>query len=208
MYPRTMLKSSGTVRTSQGHLTIFYGSMFAEKTSTMTNAVERHHLAKRRCLIVKHGIDNRYDHLAKNGGIVTHAGYEHSVVKVVQTHKLSDIDVAEYDVIGVDELQFFDDMELVDAWADQGKIVYAAALDGNFLTQPFESPTTRKRVTDLIASSDDSFKLHAVCMRCGDDASFTVRTGGPISGTVDVGGKDKYIAVCRKCKKAIKTVAV
>jgi thymidine kinase len=76
--------------------------------------------------------------------------------------------------------------------ANNGKIVIVAALDGTFKRQKFGS------VLDLIPLAEKVTKLNAVCMRCQSDAAFTQKLSTS-KKTVEIGGSDKYIAVCRKC---------
>lgn len=109
-------------------------------------------------------------------------------------------DIMEYDTIGVDESQFFDDLSLVLEYADAGKKVVVAGL---------VSDSNRKKfghITDLIPAAEDYVSLHALCVKCAEhgrlnNASFTykfVTTADAVGdGPVDVGGSDKYIPVCR-----------
>lgn len=162
----------------------------------MCGAVERYHHAGKRCIIVKYAKDTRYNHLARSGGIVTHRGDEYSKVPIVETEVLGDIKAEGISVIGVDEAQFFQDApEVFDGWARAGIHVIAAALDSTWQGKPFG------RVAELVAQSDRATKLLAVCMRCGADAPFTCKIAG--SGAVEeIGGTEKYLAVCRGCFNA------
>lgn len=56
-------------------------------------------------------------------------------------------------------------------WANEGKVVIIAALDGTYQRRPFPA------VLALLALSEAVDKLHAVCDGCGADASFTQRIG-------------------------------
>ena len=108
---------------------------------------------------------------------------------------LADLDggVDGYQVVGIDEGQFFDDIvEVASAWADAGVVVIVAALDGTFQRQPFG------HVLELIPFADTVVKLPAVCMRCGHDAPFTCRTSAEKEVEV-IGNGDKYQPLCRAC---------
>jgi len=101
--------------------------------------------------------------------------------------------IEEYEVIGIDEGQFFPDLvSFAEEAANLGKIVIVSALDGTFQRKPFGS------VLDLIPMSESVVKLNAVCMQCQQDAAFSLRTSDESSVEV-IGGADKYHAVCRKC---------
>lgn len=62
-------------------------------------------------------------------------------------------------------------MEHAEKWANQGKVVIIAALDGDFQRQPFGS------ILSLIPLAETVIKLSAVCTRCRKDAAFTRRLG-------------------------------
>lgn len=185
-------------------VTCFIGPMFSGKTSSMCNAVERHHHAGRRCIIVKYAKDTRYNHLSKSGGVVNHRGDEYSKVPIIPTENLTDVfstdtfstddkSLNNIQVIGIDEAQFFPDApEVITSWINMGITIIIAALDSNWMAKPFG------RIAEIIAISDHVTKLNAVCMRCGKDASFTCKIGGS-SEIEEIGGTDKYIAACRKC---------
>ena len=101
----------------------------------------------------------------------------------------------EFDVIGIDEGQFFPDVvPWCEAMANKGKIVLVAALDGTFQRKPFCD------VLCLVPLAEEVIKLSAVCMGCFQDASFSKRIVLDEGETVEViGGTDKYMAVCRGC---------
>jgi thymidine kinase len=164
----------------------------------MCDAVERYHIAKKLCVIVKYGKDTRYDHLAKNGGLVTHAGIEHCKVPVVSAETLESVfdEISKYEVIGIDEVQFFKDcVEISQRLACMGKVIICAGLDGDHQAKPFN------RVLELVPLAEDVYKLKAVCMKCCEDASFTMRINQANNADIkDIGGVDKYAAVCRKCR--------
>ena len=71
-------------------------------------------------------------------------------------------------------------------------MVIVAALDGNFLRQPFND------ILHLVPLAESVTKLTAVCMLCYGSASYTKRIGTETQLEV-IGGCDKYIAACRKC---------
>ena len=101
----------------------------------------------------------------------------------------------EFDVIGIDEGQFFNDVVVwCETMANKGKIVLVAALDGTFQRKPFCN------ILSLVPLSEAVTKLSAVCMSCFQDASFSKRIAIEDRETVEViGGADKYMAVCRSC---------
>lgn len=195
-------------------ITSYVGPMWAGKSSEMCTAVERHAIAGRKCIIVKHGNDTRYNHLSKSGGLVTHRGIEYgcsspdinqitdeprSYIRIITATSLSELNKYVFgenpaEVIGVDEAQFFPDApEILAYWVESGIVVKVACLDSDWRMKPFG------RVPEILALSDVIDKRSAVCMKCGSNAPFTAKISGSINKIEEVGGKDKYIAACRKC---------
>lgn len=173
-------------------------------SSLLVNQIERYHIAGKKCIIIKHAMDLR------DGGalsIQTHDNHVHSLVPVQYSPNLicPEIDklFAQYDVIGIDEIQFFAmyNKELgtqiaryLNDWVARGKIVICAGLDADWKCDAFGV------IEPLIVRSDHVEKLSAICMRCGKKASFSARTlANGARYDNPVGGSEKYIALCRAC---------
>ena len=144
-------------------------------------------------MIVKYAKDVRYD----QEGIATHCGMK--IPATVSTTRLelitNNILQEDYDVIGIDEGQFFPDVvSWSEKMANEGKVVLVAALDGTFQRKPFGD------ILSLVPLAEDVTKLKAVCMNCFEEAAFSKRITSDDEGKVEViGGADKYMAVCRSC---------
>ncbi|AST09285.1 thymidine kinase [Murmansk poxvirus] len=172
----------------QGNIQLILGPMFSGKSTDLIRRVKRYQIAKYDCIIIKHSNDTRYG----IGNVFTHDNNSYSAV---QTNKLFDLmDMVEkFSVIGIDEGQFFQDIvEFCETMANKGKIVIVAALDGTFQRKPFG------HILDLIPLSEMVTKLTAVCMKCFKEAPFSRRIGSETEIEI-IGGKDKYLSVCRKC---------
>ena len=144
-------------------------------------------------MIVKYAKDVRYD----KEGIATHCGMKiPATVSATRLEQITnDILKGDYDVVGIDEGQFFADVVLwAEKMANMGKVVVVAALDGTFQRKPFGD------ILSLIPLAEEVTKLKAVCMNCFDDAAFSKRIIIEDEDKVEViGGADKYMAVCRTC---------
>ncbi len=185
---------SKPIEKPRGRIELIVGCMFSSKTKTLIDRVEKHHYARKQCIIIKHNIDTRYDHLSETGGIICNNGIEYSKIPVVMSDVLSSIDISNYAVIGVMESQFFSDLLIVDSWASQGKIVICDGLDGNSNRDNFGE------IHRLMPKCEKIIKLNAICDTCGKSASFTKKIAGlENNNIIDVGGIDKYIPVCRQC---------
>lgn len=151
-----------------------------------------------RCLYINHSLDNRSD-----APFSTHSAlYKDLVLNFdsLQSNDLYKVNIDDYQIIGIDEAQFFNDLSMVVDWVDRlGKHVIVAGLDGDFNRQRFGY------LLNLIPFSDSVQKLCAYCKNCAKDgklrdAIFTRYTGARDSdSTVVVGGAECYTPVCRAC---------
>lgn len=109
------------------------GCMFAGKSTELLRRCRKHEITGKRVLRVKFGADHRYD----SESIATHNGMKE---KAVATTNLCDLNDSwhDFDVIGIDEGQFFPDIvEFAEKAAVEQKIVIIASLQGTFLRGTF-----------------------------------------------------------------------
>lgn len=171
-----------------GYLELIMGPMFSGKTSRLIQIKKKYEVLNKSILVVKPIIDNRY---SLQSVIVTH---DQNREECVSRFKLSDVyDIDKYDVIIIEEGQFFTDLyEKVVEWS-KSKRVYVAGLNGDANQNLFGD------MHKLIPHADDIVFLKALCKVCNDGtpAVFSVKNvdNGKI---VDVGGSEMYQAVCRK----------
>jgi thymidine kinase len=183
---------------SGGWLEVVCGPMFSGKSEEMIRRLRRAEIAGQRAVILKPRIDDRYDVT----DVVSHAGIRMRAVPVGCVAELADR-AGGYEVVGIDEAQFFDG-EIVDValeLADAGARVIAAGLDQDFRRLPFGP------MPALLAHAEFVDKLQAVCHRCGGGATTTQRLvdgqPAPYSGaTIVVGANEQYEARCRDCHEA------
>jgi thymidine kinase len=181
-----------------GWLEVICGPMFSGKSEEMIRRLRRAEIAGQRVVIFKPRIDDRFDAT----DVVSHAGVRMRAVPVSSTAELV-ARAQEYEVVGVDEVQFFDE-EIVPAvleLADRSLRVVAAGLDQDFRRLPFGP------MPELLTHAEFVDKLQAVCHRCGGPATTTQRLvdgrPAPYSGeTVVVGAAEQYEARCRGCHEA------
>lgn len=172
----------------KGQIQVIFGPMFSGKTTELIRRLKRYQIANYKCLIIKYANDVRYDKC----GIATH---DKQTLPAVCTMLLENQvnEARKYNVIGIDEGQFFPDVvQFSEKMANLGKMVIVAALDGTFQRQGFGD------ILNLVPLSENVLKLTAVCMKCFDEASYTKRKSSDTQLEV-IGGADKYMAVCRRC---------
>ena len=172
-----------------GELQLILGPMFAGKSSELMRRARRYALASSRVLMVKYHKDTRYSEncVSSHDRVIMEAVSCADLMGLLET-------VVDYDVIGIDEGQFFPDLlEFCDKAADMGKIVIVAALDADFKRRPFG------RVCELVPMAESVVKLTAVCGICKcAEASFTKRLGNEKAVEI-IGGADMYKPCCRAC---------
>ena len=167
--------------------------MYSGKTTELLRQVNRHRAIGHKVLVINHTIDNRYN----DKGISTHDNY---TVKSIKSNTLKQINITlglhEYDVIAIDEGQFFEDLqEYVKIFVEEyNKIVLIAGLTGDYKREKFG------QILDLIPFATTLQHTKALCVNCKDgrEASFTAKITES-KEQIDVGASDKYKAVCRWC---------
>ena len=148
----------------RGRIELIIGCMFAGKSTELLRRVRKHEITGKNVLNVKFSADQRYGQKCE---VVTHDGLKRNATAVLQLSHLGDI-WKQYDVIGIDEGQFFEDIvEFAEMCANDGRIVVISALGGTFLRGPFKS------ILQLIPKCEKVKKLTAICKLCKKSASFT-----------------------------------
>ena len=178
----------GALRKS-GWVEVVCGSMFSGKTEELIRRLNRALLAQQKVAIFKPILDSRY-HKSK---IVSH---KDSAINSTPVNFANDIllRAGDCEVVGIDEAQFFDEeiVKVANTLANQGKRVIVAGLEMDFKGQPFHP------VDALMAVAEYITKVHAVCMKCGNVASYSHRRTKS-EQTIVLGEKDIYEALCRSC---------
>ena len=173
----------------KGQIEVICGSMFSGKTEELIRRLNRAKIARQKVEIFKPSIDKRYH----EEDVVSH---NENSIRSTPVNFAEDILLlsGNCDVVGIDEVQFFDDqiVTVAQKLANQGKRVILAGLDMDFEGLPFEP------MPKLMAVAEFVTKVHAICMKCGDLAAFSLRLSDARQ-KVMLGEKDSYEARCRKC---------
>ncbi len=180
-----------------GWIECICGSMFSGKSEELLRRIKRGVIAKQNVLLFKPLIDNRYE----ENKVSTHNGNTFESVNIDKSEEIYDyIKDKKYDIIGIDEVQFFDKniVEVINNLADDGIRVIVAGLDMDFKAEPFYP------MPEIMAISEMVTKLHAVCNKCGKEASRSQRliNGEPAKyddPIVVIGASESYEARCRHC---------
>lgn len=176
-------------RIKKGWIEVICGSMFSGKTEELIRRLRRAQIAHQKVEIFKPAVDTRYD----ANDIVSHD--ENRIPSTPVSHSNNILLLADdIEVIGLDEAQFFDDglPDVAEKLALRGIRVIVAGLDMDFQGNPFGP------MPALLAKAEYITKLHAICMQCGDIASYSYRKIAD-EGTVLLGETDIYEPRCRDC---------
>jgi thymidine kinase len=184
-----------------GSVEVICGSMFCGKTEELIRRLRRAKIAKQHVQVFKPVIDNRYE----ENKVTSHSGVDLDALPVSGSQEILDSLDNTVTVVGIDEVQFFDDgiIEVVETLAEQGVRVIITGLDMDFRGEPFGC------MPQLMARAERVDKLQAICMVCGEVASRTQRlvNGKPAhynEPIVVVGAQEMYEARCREHHKVPK----
>ena len=190
-----------------GYLEIILGTMFSGKTSYLLHKMSIMTELELKVLYININFDNR-----SNEVYSTHNPFLENMdsknkekiskfIKMVKVSKFSDIPIElieTSDVIMIDEAQFFEGLyTFVNNLLEKNKNIFVGSLIANFKGEKFGE------AIDLIPICDNVVKLNSYCMECKKDkeykhAVFSKKiTLTEDLSNIDIGGSDKYIAVCR-----------
>jgi len=201
---------------SSGSLKIRIGPMFSGKSTWLNLELTKFADQGKNVLKIIHDTDHRHDVAHSDSSGSTHNTTFTCLspkITCLSSSFLNSIDVSDFDIIGVDEAQFFPDLlSTIIFWIDSlNKQLFVVGLDGDINRKPFGS------ILNLIPYADNVKKLNAVCRICIDHninfnslylvAPFTKYTSSfsfnntsqdtSSSNLIDIGGSTKYQPVCR-----------
>lgn len=173
-----------------GKLELIIGPMFSGKSTELIRRIKLLQKINKSVLVLKPKIDNRY----VENKISSH-NYDTADCVVIEKLEEINIDEKNYDVIIIDEGQFFPDLlTIITYWTDNYNVnIIVAGLDGDFNRKPIGD------ILKLIPYADKCKKINSLCTLClnGTKAPFSHRTIQS-EEQVLVGGADLYQPLCRK----------
>jgi len=168
------------------NLHLIIGPMFSGKTTELLRIAKRLKSINLKILLLNYNEDKRYS----DTEMATH---DKDSLPCIFVNKLFEItNISEYDVICINEAQFFEDLvPFCKKVLKENMSIYACGLDGDYKQEKFG------KLLDLIPLSDSITKLHAFCSICknGTPAHFTKRLTKNVEQKMI--GTTEYIPVCR-----------
>jgi thymidine kinase len=174
--------------TYDGKLHLILGCMWSEKTTSLIRQYNRYTLGGNKCLMIKYSKDTRYD----ESSVTTHNGVKVPALPCTYLYEADHL-VNNYDVICIDEVQFYKDGHIFcDKWCNSGLTVIACGLNGTF------NRTQWPVISRLIPLTENITFVTAVCKETGNDAVYSNINMVPTNGETEIiGGSELYNAVDR-----------
>ena len=170
-----------------GWIEVICGSMFSGKTEELIRRLKRAQFARQKIEIFKPVIDLRYD----DELVISHNQNQIPSTPVPAAANIP-ILADGSDVVGIDEVQFFDNeiIHVCNNLANCGIRVIVAGLDMDYQGNPFGP------MPGLMATAEYVTKLHAICSRTGNLANYSYRTSSK-DDLVILGEKENYEPLSR-----------
>ena len=155
----------------RGTLETIVGAMFAGKTSELLKRILWAKHQKKKLLVIKPSIDNRYSQKL----IMTHNDLSHECYAMKNWTKVNKdfkFKKKNYDIVFLDEIQFMDPKQTianVEKILENGIDVVCAGLDQDSRGKPWETSSF------LLGLSDKITKIYGFCNVCGLEATKTFR---------------------------------
>lgn len=174
-------------KNSKGRIEVICGSMFSGKTEELIKRIKKAEFSKQKFIVFKPKIDSRNP----KEKIVSHAKNEISS-KIVEKAKDIFSSGKNYEVVAIDEAQFFDkDLVVIcNKLANKGIRVIVAGLDMDYKGNPFGP------MPNLMACAEKVTKVHAICVETGEKANYSFRKSVN-EDLVMVGEKKEYEPLSR-----------
>ena len=163
---KMFLENTININEQFGWIEVICGSMFSGKTEELIRRLKRAQFANQKIEIFKPSIDLRY-----NDELVT--SHDQNQIRSTTVPAAANIPILAdgYDVVGIDEAQFFDNeiITVCNDLANTGIRVIVAGLDMDFKGNPFGP------MPNLMATAEFVTKVHAICTKTGGLAHYSYR---------------------------------
>ena len=178
--------NNGNTNNNNATINLIIGPMFSGKTTELLRIAKRLSSINLKVLLLNYYEDTRYSTTEMS----TH---DKESLPCVFVKDLEEINYDNYDIICINEAQFFNNLvDFCKKAVNKSKTLYVCGLDGDYKQERFGE------ILDLIPLCDTINKLHAFCAVCknGTAANFTKRLTSENSQKLI--GTEQYIPVCRR----------
>lgn len=179
---------------------IIFGPMFSGKTTELIRRLTIFNEAGMKVVYINSSYDTRDALMSThNKSLVLNGSQKFETLKTFDLTSIMPL-IKEFDVIGIDEAQFFKDLKRcsVEMAETLNKKVIISGLNGDFQREAFGE------INALIPLCDNITKLYPFCLLCRDldklsPALFSKRLDQSARDVICIGANDKYVPVCREC---------
>ncbi|PJE79784.1 Thymidine kinase [invertebrate metagenome] len=187
-------------------LYFYYASMDSGKSTYLLQAAHNYRSAGKRVLLLTPVVDNRFG----TGKITSRIGLESEAIAIEASEDLfrvvaNSLEQGKVSCVMVDEAQFLTSAQV---WqlSDIVDRLSVPVLCFGLRTDAFGEAFPGSQV--LLSIADELTELKSICKRCEKKANMQLRLdeqGQPVKsgGQVQIGGNDRYLAVCRKHYKEL-----
>jgi thymidine kinase len=205
----------------KGKLIVVSGPTGSGKSEYLEKELASYHYTHSKVIAIRSKIDTRE---TNGNAFSTHRAdlaeaKRLPLIQYISVDKLSEVEIDNWIVFGIDEGQFFPDLERVLEWVmKHGKIVIVSGLTLDFRGQPFNSIRIKddphvyaRGMQTIMDHADKTKRLFATCVRCleehkkkGTLEEFNVKNAmysarlTHSNELIEIGGADKYAAMCRE----------
>ena len=177
-------------------LEIIIGCMFSGKSTELLKRLLTHAEIGLKCLYINHSNDNRN----KNHPFSTHHPFivpkNYENIEFYSYDTLNNLIKEEYDVIGIDEAQMFDEslIKFVNDHVDiYNKELIVCGLNSDYQRNQIG------HILELIPRCNTLCKLNSYCKDCQPKKEIAIFSAKYNRINKTIGGSELYKPVCRKC---------
>jgi len=183
-------------------LNVVVGPMKSSKTSWLISKITLHVDIQKsaKCLIINSTKDDRDPKNIISCHSSSYRGISPKIA-IQSVESLSESEIDYYDIIGINEAQFFDDLhDFVKLLLSKQKHIYVSGLDSDFMGESWG------HISELLYLADEFHKVRTLCAKCMENnndncldnvnrASFTAKLNGT-NNIIEIGA-DIYAPMCR-----------
>jgi len=192
-----------------GKLVFITGPMNGGKTTELLLRLRRYEVAEKSVFLVRPETDIR----APNGMVKSKSGGQRKAIAAPTLKKAWEIICKQTNrrsglVIGIDEVQFFEEFTLADDVMDlvwQGNVVITAGLIQKYNMSSEHCLDVFQSAASLYAQAHEVIKMTAVCIKCKEEnAVYSYRHGyypkcSSLQGETEIGDNEIYSSLCITC---------
>lgn len=173
------------------YLTIYSGPMFSGKTTSLVTYLNDN-VKDKSCVYVNHRIDTRSDDAFSSHNKNLSLSKDIKILKVSSLYGMKEY-LEKFDIIGIDECQFFDDLfEFVSYCKNKKVKIILSGLCADSNMKEFG------KILRCFPLADEINMLYSPCSVCGINTLHT-RKRVETDKQIEVGGENLYYPCCKQC---------